>query len=194
MERMGFKINYENPHNPVPAPETYEGYDLESAFYDYAPSGARATIAINGYELEMTELKLVSLVRASLPLAESLSTLPSDDWPQLRKCLPHLPQEVKIYHLIFPDFILWLPVIVFASDGETIRIYTRTWAEGTEGKLIVWEERDRAEPVEVPHRAVINEIRSFLVRYLDDLTTAYPFIRADEKYEEYQERIAALRE
>lgn len=53
-------------------------------------------------------------------------------------------------------------------------------------------DRDRADPVVVPTRAVIDELRAFLTAYLDDLVAAFPFIEADEKYRLYRRRIAAL--
>lgn len=194
MNYGGLHIIYENPKEPVePRTDPYEGYDAESAFYDYLPSGARATIEIDGYRLDLPGMKFVSLVRALLPLAEQLATLPPDSWEQLRPFFPDLTPETRLYHLIIPDFLVWLPVVVFTTDGTTTRIHTRTLAEGGEGlDLIVWEERDRAEPVETTNRAIIEEIRSFLTHYLDDLSAAFPFILDDEIYQEYRLRIKAL--
>jgi hypothetical protein len=191
-EPAGFRIVYENPRAPVAAPEPYEGYDVESAFYDHLPSGARATIAIDGYALELTGVKLVDLVRQSLPLAEKLSTLPADSSGELRQDIPDLPPDAKAYMLMFADFMFSFPYIVFARQGAVTRIYTRTASEEQPSRLVVLPERDRADPVVVPTQAVIDEIRSFLTRYLDDVVAAFPFIAADEKYRSYRERIAAL--
>jgi len=189
-DEMNFRICYENPREPVPQPELYEGYDLESAFYDYLPSGARATIAMDGYALEMTGLKFVDLVRSCLPLVEDLTKLPADASEELRASIPDLPEDAKAYYWLFGDFILWLPVIVFAIKGSEVRIYTRTRAETEGNPWIVWSERDRAETVLVSHAALVEELLTFLSTYLDDLVGAFPFLARDEKYQEYRSRIA----
>jgi hypothetical protein len=44
----------------------------------------------------------------------------------------------------------------------------------------------------VPRALVIEEIRSCLREYLDDLAIALPFLRKDELYRQYRARLAAL--
>jgi hypothetical protein len=44
----------------------------------------------------------------------------------------------------------------------------------------------------VPRALVIEEIRSCLTKYLDDLAIALPFLRKDELYRQYRARLAAL--
>jgi len=49
------------------------------------------------------------------------------------------------------------------------------------------------DPVIVPRLAVLEELRGFVARYLDDLVEAMPFIADDDKYREYRRRMATLR-
>jgi hypothetical protein len=191
---MSFRIVYINPRTPVPEPERFETYSLKSALYDYRPKGIGAKLEIDGYSLDLRtpDLKFVDLVRNCLPLAEQLNTLPPDHWQNIRKYIPDLPEGFRVYEWLFVDFYAWLPKILFATDGTVVRIYTRTLAETAGNPLIVWEERDRAEPVIVPRREVIEEIRSFLTQYLDDLSSAFTFILEDEMYLDWRKRLAAL--
>jgi hypothetical protein len=189
---QGFRINYASSRAPVPKPTRYEGYDLESAFYDYMPKGLGATIEIDGYSLRLSDNKFVEFVRSCLPLAEQLQELPPETAKQLRKYFPALPAEFKIYSWLFADFMQWLPIIVFATDGKMTWLYTRTLDESKGHPLVVLPGRDRVEPVKVPRSAVLKEIRSFLTRYLEDLSSALPFIRSDAIYKNYQARILAL--
>jgi hypothetical protein len=190
IERVGFRIVYENPHLPVETPEPFEDYDLRAAMYGYLGAGARAIVAIDGYSLEMTRLKIVDLVRSSMALWTQLHQLPPDSADDIRAALPDLPHDTRIYVWLFPDFMLWLPVIIFATDGTTVRIYTRTHAETEDHPLIVWPERDLAEPVLVLHAAVLEELRVFLTRYLEDLAQAIPFMRDHPEYFEWRARLA----
>lgn len=191
---MGFRIVYTNPRTPVPLPERYEGYDLESALYDYLPTGIGATIELDGYalELRMPARKFIDFVRQSLPLAEKLSTLPPDTGDHDRQLMPELPPGTRVYSWLFADFMYRMPAIIFATDGETAWIFTRTLDESEGHPLIVWEERDRAEPVLMPRTAVIEEIQVFLTRYLDDLVATFPFLREDKMYHDWRRRITAL--
>lgn len=187
-----FRILYDNPRDPVPAPERYEGYDLESAFYDHLPSGVHAQIRIGGYGLEMTDVRFVDLVRSSLTMAEQLATLPADASGQLRTSMSELPPKVKAYYWLFGDFVTWLPVIVFATDGTKVWIYTRTRAEADGGPLITWAERDEAQPVVVDRSAAIGELVAFLSRYVSDLLEAFPFLVDDEMFLRFGARLRAL--
>lgn len=192
---MGFRIVYTNPQTPVPLPERYEGYDLESAFYDYVPAGIGATVELDGYalDLRMPPRMFIGLVRQALPLAEQLSALPPDVADNERRSIPQLPPGTRVYGWLFADFMYLMPAIIFATDGESVWIFTRTVDESEGLPLIVLPERDREEPVLVPRTAVIEEIRAFLTRYLDDLVAAFPFLREDEVYRDWRRRIAALR-
>ena len=116
---QGFHINYVSSRASVPKPERYEGYDLESAFYDYMPKGLEATIEIEGYVLPLSDNRLVELVRSCLPLAEQLQKLPPETASPLRKQFPALPTGFKLYSWLFADFMQWIPVIVFANDERT---------------------------------------------------------------------------
>jgi hypothetical protein len=189
--RIGFRIRYQNSHLPVPAPETYEGYDVVSAFYDYLPAGARATISIDEYALDLTGLLFVNWVRESLPLAEQIRSDGADQSDYLRKFLPNLPPDARIYFWIAADIAMHAPILVFAVDGDSVLIYTRTDAN-VSGPLLIVSGQDREEPTVVPRALVIEEIRSCLTKYLDDLAIALPFLREDELYRQYRARLAAL--
>ncbi|ATB29733.1 hypothetical protein [Melittangium boletus] len=187
-----FRINYTNPRTSIPTPEKYEGYDLESAFYDYKPKGLTVTLEIDGYSLPMSSSRFIEFVLACLPLAEQLRDLPPETPHQLRKHFPEVPSDFKFYSWMFVDFMQWFPIIIFATDRSMTWIYTRTQDESKEHPLIVLPERDREKPVKVPRNLVIKEICVFLTRYLDDLSSAIPFIHSDTLYKKYRARIAAL--
>lgn len=187
-----FRILYENPHAPVTVPEPYEGYDVESAFYDYLPSNARAAVALDGYRLELPGVKMVFWVRKSLTVAERLATLDGDPSEDRQRDFPELPPGAKICSILFADFLSWFPVLVFARKGDKAWLYTRTASENAPFSLVVLPERDRAAPIVTTARKVIDEICTFLTAYLDDVAAAFPFIAADEKYQTYRQRIAAL--
>jgi hypothetical protein len=84
-----------------------------------------------------------------------------------------------------------LPVIIFAADGPSVSIYTRTLATSGEPGLVVQPGRDREAPVEVAREEVIVELRDFLSRYLDDLASAFPFLADDPMYQDHVRRLAA---
>ncbi|WP_434387245.1 hypothetical protein [Melittangium boletus] len=187
-----FHINYTGSRDSVPLPEQYEGYDLESAFYDYKPKGLTVTLEMDGYALPMSSSRFIEFVLACLPLAEQLRNLSPENTHQLRKHFPEVPSHFKFYSWMFVDFMQWFPIIIFATDKSTTWIYTRTQDESKEHPLIVLPERDREQPIKVPRNLVIKEICAFLTRYLDDLSSAIPFIRSDSLYKKYRARIAAL--
>ena len=189
--RNGFRIRYQNPHLPVPAPETYEGYDVVSAFYDHLPAGAHATISIDGYALDLTGLLFVTWVRQCLSLAEQICFGGADQSDYLRKFLPDLPPNARAYFWIAADIAIDSPILVFAVDGETVLIYTRTDAN-VSGPQLILSDRDKEEPTRVPRPLFIKEIRSFLTKYLGDVVAAFPFLRKDELYRQYRARLAAL--
>ncbi len=192
MSQAKFQIIYENPRRPVPQPEMYEDYDLHSAVYDYMPAGAHATICINGYELDLTGLRLITLVLDGLPLVEEIATLPPDSAESLRPFLPVLPPEARIYSWMLADYMIQAPILIFAVEPEVTRIYTRTVADVPGLELTLLSGRDLELPVVVQRRGVIEEFHAFFTRYLDDLSTAFPFLHEDEKYKEYRRRIAAF--
>jgi hypothetical protein len=94
--------------------------------------------------------------------------------------------------LSFPFYMQWLPLLVFAADGPSVRIYTRTVDEGEAHGLIVRQGRDRAPPVVVSREDAIAELGGFLSRYyLSDLAAAFPFMTADTVYQDHVRRLAA---
>jgi hypothetical protein len=190
MEPSPFQILYECPRFPVPEKERYETWDVESAFYDYLPAAARATLKIGAYTLELDRLMFVDWVRHSLPLAERIAGLLPDPNEALRSYFPDAPPSAKLFSWTAADAMIHLPVIVFAVDGDRVSIYTRTHSESS--ALIVMENRDLKDPVVAPRGVIVKEIVSTLTRYLDDLAAAFPFLDADEKYREYRDRIARL--
>lgn len=192
MNKVDFRIFYKNPKKPVPQPELFEGYNLESALDDYLPCGAEARISIGSYVLEMTGIKFLDLVHSCLPLAEQLFKLSDNESNEIRESIPGLSPEVKIYYWLFGDFILWLPIIVFATDGMTVKIYTRTISEADGRSLIILPERDFSGPVAASHSAVAEEILTFLTHFLNDLVDAFPFLARDDKYQTYRNKINTL--
>jgi hypothetical protein len=138
-------------------------------------------------------LLFVNWVRKSLPLAEKICFDDTDQSDYLRKFLPNLPPQARAYFWIAADIAIHAPILVFAVDGDNVLIYTRTDANVSGPQLIVSDrDRDREEPTVVPRALVIEEIRSCLTKYLDDLAIALPFFRKDELYRQYRARLAAL--
>jgi hypothetical protein len=193
MDKPGFRILYENDKRAVTEPVRYEDYDIVPAMYDYQPAGPRATIRMDGYALELTDLRFINWARESLPLAERIAgLLDSGSSPELRRFFPDLPTEAKIYHWIVADAMMRAPVLVFAATEADVWIYSRT-ADDVTGLELILSEWNVREPVVTPRRQVIQEIRDFLERYLDDVSDAFPFLRTAEEYPRYRSRIAALR-
>ena len=192
MDSAPFQILYECAKLPVPEQERYESWDVESAFYDYLPAGARATLKIGAYKLELDRLMFVDWVRSSLPLAERIAGLLEDPKETLRQYFPDARPAVKLFSWTAADAMIHLPIIVFAVDGDRVSIYTRTLSEVPGPELIVKENRDLKDPVVASRGEIIKEIASTLTRYLDDLAAAFPFLDADEKYREYRARVARL--
>ena len=186
-----FAINYRNAHRNVEEPDRYEGYDVVSAHYDYLPVGPCATIVVGDYTLELDDLIFVNWVRESLPLAERLIANIPDDQADLRKFLPELPQGAKVYFWIAVDIPFHPPVLLFASLGDQVLIYTRTSAS-VGGPELICGDADKEDPTIVPLSAVLSEIAALLTRYLDDLVAAFPLIEADDVYQQHRSRIAAL--
>lgn len=188
-----FRICYINRHAAVQQPETYEGYDLVSAFYDYQPAGPAATIWIGTYSLQADERIFLNWVRQCLPLAEALASGQVNPAGRLRQDLTDLPANAVLYSWIVADAPVDTPILLFASCDGVARIYTRTDAgvPGPRLRIAAW---DLPDPVLLPLAAIIGEITAFLTKYLDDLLAAFPFIAADDVYLEHRRRIAALRE
>jgi len=187
----GFAIRYANPRHPLPAPDRGEEYDLVSAFYDYGPAGASAEIAIGDYRLYLSELKFINWVRQCLLLAEQILSGDLDQSDLLRRSMPDLPARSHAHYWIVADAPAHAPVLVFAVCGDDVLIYTRT-AVDEDGLTLRTDRRDRTEPVIVPRRLVLDEIRAFLTAYLDDMVADLPFLAEDELYRRHRARIAAL--
>lgn len=192
MTQTSFRIRYENPRLCVPQLDIFEGHDFDTAIYDHLECGANATLAIGSYELNMTGAKFADLLTSSLRMAELLTALPVEASEDFGDSLPDIPPQMKVYAWLFPHFMLWLPVIIFATNGKDARIYTRTMSEVRDGPRFIMKESDREAPTIVPLAAVIEELRKFVVGYLDDIVEAMPSIVNDEKYQEYRRRITAI--
>jgi hypothetical protein len=187
-----FVIDYQNARRPVEQPERYEGYDLVSAHYDYLPSGPSATIIIGDYSLDLDGLIFVNWVRESLPLAERLAANAPDDQADLRRFLPGLPQDARVYFWIAADIPFHPPLLLFASLRDQVLIYTRASAS-VGGPQLICTEADREDPTTVPLSTVLSEISNLLTQYLDDLVGAFPFIEQDDVYQNQRSRIAAIK-
>jgi hypothetical protein len=190
---MTLSIRYNNSRAPVPVPDRYSTYDLESAFYDYEPAGISATVQLDGYSLDLEIfLAFVHLVRSSLEILEALLTRPVH--PTLRELAAgyqEIPDQCTGTFWIVPEFRYNVPALVFIKHGDMVSIYTRT---STRDGLKVLPERDLAEPVSVPYRDLVEEITRFMSQYLDDIAAAFPFLGSDDLYHQYRRRVAVLRE
>ncbi len=194
MSQSGFHIHYESPSLPLPEPDIPEDYDFGDAFADHVDCGACATLIIGADELRMTGGKFMDLFDSSVLMAEALRSLPAEEPGGFRDASLNLPSEMKVYSWLFSHFVMWLPVIVFATDGAEVRVYTRIRNEDRRGpRLIILPHWGHEDPVIVPRLAVLEELRGFVARYLDDLVEAMPFIADDDKYREYRRRMATLR-
>lgn len=187
----GFRIHYQNPRHSVPAADVYEGYDLVSAFYDYLPAAACATIEVGDYVLDMSGLILINWVRECLPLAEQIRSDGADRSDYLRQFLPDLPSGAKAWFWIVADIPISAPILVFAVVGDRVLVYTRTDAN-VSGPRLILSDADKEAPTSVLRDAFLAEIRGFLTKYLDDVVAAFRFLETDELYLQYRERIAAL--
>jgi len=81
------------------------------------------------------------------------------------------------------------PLLVFLADSE--RVYFQTRSLATQG--LSAQADDITTPVVVSKRDVIMECTSFLIRYLDDLTSQMPEVKEFADYKEYVQRIEAMR-
>jgi hypothetical protein len=187
---MTFRLVYHAPKQPVSV-EPYEDYNAKSALLDLIQSGASTTVVVGATELPMARGNFFDCVRSMLRIGESLVTLSEEGDDEDRDVLAELPTNARVYAWLVADYIMWLPVLFFASDGERVWIYTRTRSED-EGNPLIVGDRDREEPVIEPRDSVVAEIRFFLNRVFDDLIAAFPFLGTDELYVRYRQRIAAL--
>ena len=193
MAAMDFRIEYDGPREALPPPELYDGYDADSAFYDFIDTGVRAMVVLGPTRLELTRVLFVDFLRSILAIGESLLALPAErSEEELHELLPEVPAAAKIYSWLAADWMMWIPLVIFATDGAAVWIYSRTRSEEEGYPLIVKEGRDRAEPVIAPRPAVAAEIHAFLTRVFDDLAATLPFITSDALYRRYRERIDAL--
>ncbi len=124
MSQSGFHIHYESPSLPLPEPDIPEDYDFGDAFADHVDCGACATLIIGADELRMTGGKFMDLFDSSVLMAEALRSLPAEEPGGFRDASLNLPSEMKVYSWLFSHFVMWLPVIVFATDGAEVRVYT----------------------------------------------------------------------
>ena len=188
---MDFHIEYAAPAGPVDEPERYEGYDADSALYDFVRGGAEATVMVGPTRLPMRDVNFVDLVRSSLEIGEQLADRAPSTFEEVRARMPELPPDTRIYAWYVVDYVDEIPLVIFAAGAETVRIYTRTYM-GTNREVLSVGERDRSEPVTEPRDAVVTGIHSFLTRVFDDLVAAFPFLADDELYLGYRQRISAL--
>ncbi|HUP60691.1 MAG TPA: hypothetical protein VNA69_09770 [Thermoanaerobaculia bacterium] len=188
---MDFRIEYAAPSKPIGEPERYEGYDADSALYAFVRAGAEATMVVGPTRLPMRDVNFVDLVHSSLEIGEQLAACAPSTFEEVRARMPELPPDTRIYAWYVVDYVDEIPLIIFATDAETVRIYTRTYMGANRDVLSVGE-RDRVEPVTEPRDAVVAEIHSFLSRVFDDLAAAFPFLADDELYLRRRQRIAAL--
>lgn len=79
-------------------------------------------------------------------------------------------------------------ILVFIADRQYVYFQSRTLS--TEG--LVAGADDVTNPVVVPKREVIDESASFLLRYLDDLTSQLPFVGEFGDYKEYVREVIEM--
>jgi hypothetical protein len=183
---LSFRIAYHG----APAPQRHATHALRSAMYDHADAGPSATVKIDGYALVLRGTGLIELVDGALDVAEHLHSPGAGESEEgFRELLPAIPPRSRVHSITFPYYMHRIPTIVFAADGDSVWIYTRTYEAAT---LVVDPGRDRAEPIEVARGPVLAELRSFLERYFSDLGAALPLVREDDSYREHVQRIQRL--
>jgi hypothetical protein len=183
---MSFRIVFENPSpRTEPPSERFDGYDLNAALYDYVHEGVRVGLVLDDVPWATLEGYLAAyVVRELFKIADRLLSLPTseDEAAFFRAHTSSLPEGWRVYQLVIAD---WdpMPLLAFATDGAGARIYQRNGDEGGGAG---------PSPLETSRQHVLDEIRGFLPRYLDDLIASFPFLSDDAIYIYWRERLGDL--
>jgi hypothetical protein len=131
-------------------------------------STERATVTVNGYSLELSGHCVEELSEACSSLLTALAhDTTADTDADLRRQLPGIALAARLHAWMFPCFMVWMPVLVFATDGPLTAIYTRTLSEQPGMPLVVLDGRDQKEPAVVATADVVREARDFLAMIQD---------------------------
>jgi hypothetical protein len=127
-----------------------------------------ATVTVNGYSLDLSGHCLDELSEACRSLLTALAHgTTADTDSDLRRQLPGVAPAALLHAWMFPCFMVWMPVLVFATEGPLTAIYTRTLSERHGMPLVVRDGRDRDEPTIVATADVIREAQDFLAMIRD---------------------------
>lgn len=122
-----------------------------------------ATVTVSGYTLKLSGHCIDELSEACTSLLSALADgTTADTDADLRRQLPGVAPAARLHAWMFPCFMVWMPVLVFAMDGPSTAIYTRTLSERPGMPLVVGDGRDREEPTIVATADIAREARDFL--------------------------------
>jgi hypothetical protein len=122
-----------------------------------------ATVTVGEYELRLDGHCVDELREACTSLLETLAngkTAVTD--ADIRPQLPGVPPAAHLQAWMFPCFLVWMPVLVFATEGARTAIYTRTVSEEPGMPLVVLPERDLQQPVFVETATIVDAATNFL--------------------------------
>lgn len=122
-----------------------------------------AVVIVGAYRLELASHCVDELIGNCRSLLDALARPPAaDDDTDLRAQLPGVAASARLHSWLFPCFMAWMPVLVFATDGPATAIYTRTLSEAEGMPLVILEPRDVEEPAHVATDDLLLEIQTFL--------------------------------
>jgi hypothetical protein len=128
-----------------------------------ATGAEAARVTVGEYELRLDGHCVDELRQACTSLLDALAhgeTAVTD--AEIRPQLPGVPAAARLQAWMFPCFLVWMPVLVFATEGARTAIYTRTVSEEPGMPLVVLPERDLQQPVIVETATVVDAATSFL--------------------------------
>jgi hypothetical protein len=204
---MSIRFSFRNPSPHVEGPtaeERYETYDLVSALYDYKPPGLEVEVSIGGNTVAtFCDGMVAYTARQLFSVADRLLSCPKDldESAWLRESAPDLPRDWRVYCARWVEYRPpW--VLSFATDGANVWVYQRSRVEVAEdialrgvsrGRLEVHEQRgDSLAPFRSTRCEILDELRAFLTRYLDDLIASFSFLRGEPIYEYWRSRLGDI--
>jgi hypothetical protein len=122
-----------------------------------------ATMTVGEYQLRLDGHCVDELREACTSLLDALAhgeTAVTD--ADIRPQLPGVPSAAHLQAWMFPCFLVWMPVLVFATEGARTAIYTRTVSEEPGMPLVVLPERDLQLPVIVETETIVDAATNFL--------------------------------
>lgn len=198
-----FRINYSSPAPRVEsASDWYQGYNLIDALYDFSREETTVSVLVGQQVLGPWRSWIVPYTaREFFEIANKLLVLPSDgdDLEWIRESTPGLPPGAKAYCAVFADFQPAI-VLAFATDGRDVWIYRGQPRQDDIAKdglsfprfAVSSNGTDDDAPIKVSRQHVLDEVRAFLTRYLDDAIVSFPFLRGEPKYEHWRSRLGDM--